>query len=212
MSTGRLRTFLVCAIVALAGSGAVTASAQAGVLVSSASDCSAQALDQHFLPFADVAFYTEAPAGTFESNAGSWGRDDAGPVDDQEPWNVAGEGHKAMRIGNGGSTTSPTMCVGIGHPTVRFFARRVGGGMLGSLSTLRVDVMYESVLGLIEVLPIGVVTGLSDDWKVTAPMVMVANLLPLLPGEMTPVRFRFVPQGSADWKIDDVFVDPWSGR
>jgi hypothetical protein len=39
-------------------------------------------------------------------------------------------------------------------------------------------------------------------------MPLVVNLLPLLPGEQTPVRFRFTPQGSANWQIDDVYVDP----
>ena len=32
--------------------------------------------------------------------------------------------------------------------------------------------------------------------------------LPLLPGERTPVAFRFTPQGKGTWSIDDVYVDP----
>jgi hypothetical protein len=34
------------------------------------------------------------------------------------------------------------------------------------------------------------------------------RLLSLLPGQMTPVQFRFTPIGSASWSIDDVYVDP----
>jgi hypothetical protein len=41
-------------------------------------------------------------------------------------------------------------------------------------------------------------------------MPVIANLLPLLPGELTPVRFRFTPVGlGAAWQIDDVYVDPF---
>ena len=40
---------------------------------------------------------------------------------------------------------------------MRFFAKRNSGGLLG-LSTMRVDVLFESNLGLVSSLPIGVVT------------------------------------------------------
>ena len=39
---------------------------------------------------------------------------------------------------------------------------------------------------------------------------MVANLLPLLPPDMTAVRFIFTPLLGGDWQIDDVYVDPRS--
>jgi hypothetical protein len=37
------------------------------------------------------------------------------------------------------------------------------------------------------------------------------NLLPLFPGEKTPVAFRLTAV-SGDFQIDDTFVDPWSQR
>jgi hypothetical protein len=42
-------------------------------------------------------------------------------------------------------------------------------------------------------------------------MTILANLLPLLPGEHTPVAFRFTAVGG-DWSVDDVWVDPYSRR
>jgi hypothetical protein len=45
-------------------------------------------------------------------------------------------------------------------------------------------------------------------WTPTLPLPVIANLLPLLPGDLTPVRFRFTPVGGA-WQIDDVYVDPY---
>ena len=47
-------------------------------------------------------------------------------------------------------------------------------------------------------------------WQPTLPMTVVANLLPLLPGEKTPVRFRCTPLLGGDWSIDDVQVDPYA--
>jgi hypothetical protein len=58
-------------------------------------------------------------------------------------------------------------------------------------------------------LPIGTVLP-NTQWQPSLPLPIVANLLPLLPGDMTPVQFRFTPVGSASWSIDDVYVDPWA--
>jgi hypothetical protein len=59
--------------------------------------------------------------------------------------------------------------------------------------------------------PIGIVLG-GSAWGPTLPMPVIANLLPLLPGDLTPVRFRFTPAGiGGAWQIDDVYVDPYRG-
>ena len=59
-------------------------------------------------------------------------------------------------------------------------------------------------------LPIGAVVS-GDDWSPTLPMPILANLLALPPGGQTPVAFRFTAQGG-DWRIDDVYVDPYCKR
>ncbi len=93
-------------------------------------------------------------------------------------------------------------CVGLAEPTLRFFARK----QRGLLSTLAVSVYVETSLGIVVPLPVGVVLG-NGTWKPTPPMLIVANLLPLLPGDRTPVSFGFTPL-LGDWQIDDVYVDP----
>ena len=70
---------------------------------------------------------------------------------------------------------------------MRFFAKRTSGTVL---STLTVEVLFEGLGGLVRGLPIGVVVG-GNQWQPTLPFPVVANLLPLLPGRMTPVAFRF---------------------
>jgi hypothetical protein len=207
----RCRQFVVPAIVALAASGFITKSASAGVLVESAADCSSQSLSQPFMPWADPAQYTLSPGGSFESGAPGWALSGASVGSGNEPYYAnEDDGSHSLSIASGGSALSAPICVGLEHPTVRFFAKRSGGGMMGGLSTVAVSVVYENALGLLEELPIGLVAATSS-WQPTAPMAVVANLLPLLPGERTAVAFRFSAIGTASWSIDDVFVDPWRG-
>ena len=193
----------------LAGSAALLVSAaapaQAGVLVSSATSCDNAASSRVFLPWADVANYFLAPGGDFESGASGWTlTGGAAVVDGNEPWNVTGGGSSSLRIPACGSATSPAVCVGIEHPTIRFFEKSAGTSLL---SNLRVDVLFEDSAGNVRELTIGRET--RGGWEVTPAYVIVANLLPLLPGEHTPVAFRFTPEGTGSWQIDDVHVDPY---
>ena len=43
-------------------------------------------------------------------------------------------------------------------------------------------------------------------------MTVLASLLPLLPGEYTPVAFRFTSMLGGNWSIDDIQVDPYGRR
>jgi hypothetical protein len=131
-------------------------------------------------------------------------------VSDQEPWQVNGGGSHALTIPAGRSVVSPTMCVGIEHPTMRFFAHRSGGGLLAVASNLLVTARVETSLGLVVEVPVGTLTTLTNatKWNKTPTQIVLASLLPLLPGEHTPIQFRFTAVGTSDWVLDDVFVDP----
>jgi hypothetical protein len=179
----------------------------AGVLVDSAPDCAAQDTSRVFQPWLDLADYQQAPDGGFEAGAEDWTLAGAArPVPGNESHYVGGRADThALQIPAGSSATTPVFCVGIEHPTARFFAKRTGGTLL---STLRVDVQFSGLLGQDVSLPIGLVVA-GNQWAPTLPMLMVANLLPLLPGQHTPVKLRFVPQGAGTWTIDDVYVDPF---
>ena len=178
----------------------------AGVLVRSAPSCTEQTGARTFLPWLDLASYVPAPDGGFEAGAKGWDLDGAATVAGNESFHVGGAADDtSLRIPAGGDATSPTFCVGLEHPTVRFFAKRTGGTLL---STLRVDVQFEDALGVQHSLPTGLVLG-GGNWAPSLPTLLVANLLPLLPGQHTPVRLRFVPQGAGAWQIDDVYVDPF---
>jgi hypothetical protein len=58
--------------------------------------------------------------------------------------------------------------------------------------------------------PVGTLSSLTGNgasWNRTPTQIVLASLLPLLPGEHTPIQFRFAAVG-ASWVIDDVYVDP----
>lgn len=202
------------ALAALLTTGAATAvlatPAHAGLLVKAAENCADQgASAQVFKRWLDPFQYVPAPGGHAESEDGWTLTGGARIVAGNEPWKVGGADHaRSLELPRGASATTGVMCVGLGHPTVRFFARRTSGTLL---NTLLVEVQFEALGGLLKTLPIGLVVG-GRQWQPTLPSVMVANLLPLLPGARTPVRFRFTPLGGATWQVDDVYVDPWARR
>jgi hypothetical protein len=181
-----------------------TAPASASLLVESAQDCDSPSTAPVFSPWVDYANYFHAPNGGFENGDTDWTLDDgAAVVSGNNSYNLSGPGSSSLRLPSGSDAVSPSVCVGLGEPTLRFVVKKTSGSLL---STLRVDVLIEDHLGLIQVLPIGL-TGGGSSWQPSPPMFVVANLLPLISGDQTPVAFRFVPQGGT-WQIDDMYVDP----
>jgi len=196
---------------AVAGMALLAPSANAGVLVADAGNCADQSIDQVFRPWLDPMSYTVVPGGSLEEGAGGWTLNGASVVSGNEPWEVHGDGDsRSLKIPAGKSATTDTICVGLEHPTLRFFAKSSGNSLLGAVGTaLTVEVVFEDAWGRELSLPIGTVLPKSQ-WSPTLPYPVVANLLPLLPGERTPVRFRFRAAGGSNWQIDDVYVDPRS--
>jgi hypothetical protein len=188
---------------------AAAAPANAGLLVASAQGCKTPATSQVFLRWLDPLRYEQAPGGAAESAAGWTLTGGARVVSGNEPWKVGDRSDvSSLLLPRGSQATTGVMCVGIGHPVMRFFARRNSGWLL---DTLKVEVLFEGAGGRVNSLPIGVVLA-GGSWQPTLPFPVLASLLPLLPGEQTPVAFRFTPVGGASWQIDDVYVDPWRSR
>jgi hypothetical protein len=204
---GLRRRLVLAAITATAMTGAFAAPASAGILTVSETNCGDETLTQPFQQFGDRANYKLVRNGTFEDGTGGWtltGR--ARVVSGNEPWKVGGSNHgKSLVLPAGSTAISPASCVGLAEPTLRFFAKKNRAALLG-VSTLAVSVYVRTSLGLTVPLPVGVVLG-NGQWKPTPPLLIVANLLPLLPGDRTPVAFQFTPL-LGDWQIDDVYVDP----
>ena len=200
------RALLVTAAVTLT-TALAPGSASAGILVNteSAKNCTAQVLEQPFKRWLDYFNYTLVPGGNFESGAPAWTLSKAKVVSGNETFYVRSKkDSRSLSLGASGTATSRPVCVGIEHPTLRLFARNRGL----VTSALTVEVLFEDASGKVLSAPIGVVAS-TPTWQPTLPILVVANLLPLLPNEKTAVAFRFRATGlGGDWQIDDVFVDP----
>jgi hypothetical protein len=165
-----------------------------------AGGCPQQSLDRTFAPWLDWAWYTQAPDGGFESGASGWTlAHGAAVVDGNEPFFVGGSGDaSSLALPPGGSATSAPMCIGVEHPTLRFFARNTGD----PTSALTVSVVSGDLA-----LPVGVITARSR-WAPTPIVPVVVNLLSLLGDQV--VAFRFTAADSrGEWTIEDVYVDPY---
>jgi hypothetical protein len=203
MSIRLLRTLFAVAV-ATAALGVGAPAANAGLLVASAKNCSPQPTKKAFAQWGDQLDYQLAPGGSFEVGAEPWTLNRASLVTENEPWRVnASTDKRSVKLPPGASATSPVMCVGIDEPVVRLFARN----NRALLSTLTVEVTFQTSLGLKATLPIGVMLP-SGKWKPSPRYLMLVNLLPLLPGDKTPVQFTVRSVGLGTWFVDDFYVDP----
>ena len=211
LMNGIIRRALFAATTAVATAAVFAAPASAGILTVSAKDCGDETLTQPFSGFGDRANYKLVAGGSFESGTPGWTlARGAKVVTGNEPWKVGGSSHgKSLVLPAGSTAISAPTCVGLKEPTVRFFAKKNKAPLLG-ISTLAVAVHVKTSLGLVVPVPVGVVLG-NGQWKPTPPMLIVANLLPLLPGDRTPVAFQFTPV-LGEWQIDDLYVDPQRSR
>jgi hypothetical protein len=182
----------------------------AGSFASSAPPCEEQVYGQPFRPWADPAHYVIVPNGHVESTRG-WALSGAARrVRDNEPFYVNNARDRySLLLASGDSGTTRPLCVGLLHPTLRFFVRNTGT----ATAVLKVEVLFENVLGLVEAAKIGAVTG-GGAWMPTPPLLIAMNTMAPLSSEgTTAAAFRFTPVGAgARFQLDDVYVDPYRSR
>jgi hypothetical protein len=200
----RLHRTVLAAVIATVAFAVGAPTANAGLLVASAKNCSPQPTIKAFAAWGDTLDYQLAPGGSFEVGSEAWSLNRASLVAENEPWKVHGAtDNRSVKLPPGASATSPVMCVGIHEPVLRLFARN----NTALLSALTVEATIQTSLGLQATLPIGVMLP-SGKWKPSPRFLMLVNLLPLLPGEKTPVKFTVRSVGLGTWWVDDFYVDP----
>lgn len=179
--------------------------ASLGVPASARADitCPSQPVARVFLPWGDPAWYTEVPDGGMEARAGAWSlAGSAAFVEGNEPFYVrAPDDAWSTKLPAGGSATSAPTCIGLGHPWLRLFTRSRGAPR----RPLHVFVEFTDLTGTPRSQRIAMLTPTSA-WYPTPPIAIVANALSPLIAQN--VRFRFQSVGG-DWRIDDVYVDPY---
>ena len=171
------------------------AGAQAGI-------CPTQPVAQRFLRWGDLALYAAVPGGSFEPSTPAWTlTGGAAAADGNEPFHIGNASdYRSLRLPSGASGTSPSICLGADHPTLRLLVSN-SGGAAGSYLTVSAVV---STGGQERTVPLATVA--ADQWTPTAPLPVALNLLALaLPQS---VAFRFDARGG-NWAIDDVYVDPY---
>jgi hypothetical protein len=172
-------------------------------------DCGYGDAARIFAPWADIAMYALAPQGDF-SPSDDWTLDkEATVVDGADPYSGAG---RSLELAKGAEAASPAMCVNLDNPTIRFFAKDVGGN---GKSNLKVDVLYEDFDGHVKHLTVAKLR-LGTEWQPSAIVPMYMNFLALAsPDGVTAVAFNFKAEGlqkDETLSISSLYVDPFSSR
>jgi hypothetical protein len=170
--------------------------------------CSATQTTKAFAAFGDNADYSLAPGGAFESGATGWWLAGASVVAGNESAKVHGaDDSRSLAISATGKAVSPAFCVGIQHPTFRFFARRTSG----TWGVLNLKLRVKGSDGVVNETVVASVTAADTAWHPTAP-VALSTVLGLWNGDQSAsVQIVFDPEDSGgSWAIDDVYIDPYS--
>ena len=115
---------------------------------------------------------------------------------------VGGRPHEqSLLLPSRSSATTPPVCVGLDGRRCATSPRRTAGS--SQSMTVSVQVQLDSASrSRCRSGSTSAATG------IRVPALVVANLLPLFPPDMTAVRFKFAPILDGSWQIDDVYVDP----
>jgi hypothetical protein len=188
-------------LLAVAILGASAAPAATGLPL--LSGCNGQTYSQPFLPWLDPGFYTLVSDGGFEAAGAGWTLSGASVTSGNEPWFVRGaQDSRSLYLPPGASATSPATCIGLLHPTTRFFVRGLGLG-----ATLKVEATVRS-LGQTLIVPVGVLLPGGSFAPTLTPLPILGNLTTLLSGGTGTVTLKFTALLGAV-VVDDVLVDPF---
>ena len=200
VSSCRRPSLVAAAVIAAIGASAAPAPA------SGTATCPAVPTSNPFARWGDNAQYQLAPGGSVERAAAGWSLTGGAAVaEGNETFMVTGpRDHLSMLLPSGASATNARMCVGVEHPTFRFFAKRSSGP---ASSTLAVDVVYTDAAGRERSLRAGTISG-SDAWAPSPVLPTMAEQIGATPDDTVEISFRFKSQAGATWSIDDLYVDP----
>jgi hypothetical protein len=157
--------------------------------------CNTSELHLPFVPWADVASYELSPGGDFERS--SWVLSGgAQRASGSEPYGTTGKvGNWSLTLPAGSSAQSPSTCVDLRYPTVRFFI--VGAG----------SVAVSLVIGNSTV-PAGTAVA-GPAWSPSPIIVTVSPALATASGGAAEVSVRLTGVSGTP-RVDDVFIDPWN--
>jgi hypothetical protein len=198
-----LRLPIGLAVIATVAVAVVTSTAASALSASFDRSCPVVGTSRVFLPWLDIALYELAPNGGFEKGAKGWSlRGDARVTSGNESHFVGGlDDDHSLSLPDNSSALSSPVCVGLTRPAFRLFTSNAGSAM----SSLQVRVVYSGSFGVLSVLDGGMIVD-SGAWKPTPQLLMLEA-----PLGSTSVQLEFTAVGSGgDWRIDDLYVDPFN--
>jgi hypothetical protein len=184
----------LCALGLAAAAFAVPASAASADMID-LSPCDTSVLRLPFVPWADVAHYELSPGGDFERS--NWALSGgAQRASGSEPYGATGKvGNWSLTLPAGSSAQSPSTCVDLRYPTVRFFIAGTG------------SVAVSLVIGSSTV-PAGTAVA-GPAWSPSPIIVTVSPALATASGGTAQVSVRLTGVSGTP-QVDDVFIDPWN--
>ncbi len=181
LTTRLRRAALLALTVAAVG---VPGEAQADVFTG----CAPVSVARVFLPWADPAWYALVPDGGLEQGGERWTfRAGAAVVGGNEPFHVRAPGDaRSLALPDGASAATPAVCVGPGHPTLRFFLRNAGPVSGG----LAVTVEFDDSVGVRRRVPVATLMA-GPAWAPSPVLLVPTNVLSVIAGRW--VVFRLPP-------------------
>jgi hypothetical protein len=192
--------------VAVAAAGAAVVSAALPALATAA--CPTTATTQPFERWGDTAAYTLVKNGHFESGTSGWSLTKAAVASGNESFQVrSATDSKSLAIQSTGTAVSPAFCVGVEHPSFRFFARRTSG----SWGVLYVKLRWTDSTGRTSETVVGALDStFGTAWAPSRSFALATALGLWQPGQSLSVRLVFdLEDAGGAWAIDDVYYDPY---
>ncbi len=171
--------------------------------------CSERYIERPFAAWDDNADYFIIKEGNLGSDAiYDWSFGGGELIAENNPNSLHPEEESSLSLGEGDSAESPTTCVTVDDPTMRFFVRNTGA----ETGTLSVNAVYLDENFEEHTYHLGTLTSedAGDAWTPSPTLELAAPLVELLDDGETPVSFRFTAEGEgSSWQVDDVYVDPY---
>jgi hypothetical protein len=171
--------------------------------------CNDRTIEHPFTAWDDNADYFLIKQGNLAGDAiYDWNFGGGELVAENNPDSLHPEEASSLSLGEGDSAQSPTTCVTVNDPTMRFFVRNTGA----ETGTLNVEAVYLDENYEEHTYSLGTLTSedAGDEWTPSPVLELAAPLVELLDDNETPVTFRFTAAGEgSSWLVDDVYVDPY---
>ncbi len=187
---------------------AVLASATASAGAATVNTTCLPSTTQPFTAVGDTNAYFLLSGGAFEAGTAAWNLTDGAAAAAGN--NTAGgdplSNTTSLSLPAGSSATSPAVCVDREMPSIRFYVRNTGN----AASKLGVTVLYTLPNGKPASLQVAQITG-ARVWQPSPAIFFHLNMLAMAsPTGTTNVAFQFRPlDASGQWRVDDVYVDPF---